>query len=43
MKKSQEVIAFWVRELLDPSQQFTMTDDLQKCKYCDFASICRRD
>jgi hypothetical protein len=43
MQKSQEVITFWVKELLDPQKRFIMTEDEQKCKYCDFASICRRD
>ncbi len=42
-EKSNEVIAFWVKELLDPNQKFSMTSDLQKCKYCDFTRICRRD
>ncbi len=43
MQKSNEVISFWVNELLDPTQKFTKTTDEQKCKYCEFASICRRD
>lgn len=43
LQKSNEVIAFWTNELLDPNKVFTLTEDSQKCKYCDFASICRRD
>jgi len=43
LQKSNEVIAFWTKELLDPNKAFTLTEDEQKCKYCDFAQICRRD
>lgn len=43
LQKSKEVIAFWTKELLDANKAFTMTEDEQKCKYCDFANICRRD
>lgn len=43
MKQSNKVISFWTKELLDTEQPFKQTDDLQKCKYCDFAGFCRRD
>lgn len=43
LRKSDEIIAFWTNELLRADQAFSQTQDLQKCKYCDFASICRRD
>ncbi|RVU26902.1 PD-(D/E)XK nuclease family protein [Sandaracinomonas limnophila] len=43
LRKSNEVIQFWVNELLRTDVGFVQTDDLNKCKYCDFASICRRD
>jgi ATP-dependent helicase/nuclease subunit B len=31
-----------VRELLDPEQPFTQTDDAERCKHCDFNGICQR-
>ncbi len=43
MQQSNKVISFWTNELLDTEQPFKQTDDLQKCKYCDFAGLCRRD
>jgi len=43
LKRSNEVIQFWVNELLNPAISFVQTSEVNKCKYCDFASICRRD
>ena len=31
-----------ISKILDPSVAFTQTDDIDRCKYCDFAEICNR-
>ncbi len=34
----QELLA----EIFDPNEPFTQTEDLKKCEYCDFKSVCKR-
>ncbi|MGL5318944.1 MAG: PD-(D/E)XK nuclease family protein [Bacteroidales bacterium] len=31
-----------LEEIFDPSVSFTQTQDLARCEYCDFTSLCRR-
>ena len=31
-----------ISKILDPAVSFTQTDDIDRCKYCDFAEICNR-
>ncbi|MBS3770698.1 MAG: PD-(D/E)XK nuclease family protein [Bacteroidales bacterium] len=30
-------------EIFDPGETFTQTDDLNTCRFCPYARICRRD
>ncbi|CAM3684051.1 PD-(D/E)XK nuclease family protein [Aquirufa aurantiipilula] len=43
LKESEKLIAHWVHRLLDPSEPFEKTADLEDCQYCDFKGICRRE
>lgn len=39
----EELLKNLLIQLLDPNIPFTQTDELQRCRYCAFVSLCRRD
>ncbi|GAB4015968.1 PD-(D/E)XK nuclease family protein [Spirosoma koreense] len=39
---SEVLLRQLVRQILDPNQPFTKTDQLETCQYCDFKGICGR-
>jgi hypothetical protein len=32
-----------LEEIFDPDEVFAQTDDLNTCRFCPYAKICRRD
>ncbi len=43
LKESEQLVEHWVQRLLDPTQAFEKTSNLEDCQYCDFKGICRRE
>ncbi|MBK6642587.1 MAG: PD-(D/E)XK nuclease family protein [Bacteroidetes bacterium] len=31
-----------IASVVDPSKPFNQTDDLKRCEYCEFRTICQR-
>lgn len=40
--QSEAYLSQFVSRLLDPTEPFRRTDDLEKCQYCDYRGICGR-
>ncbi len=40
--QSEVYLSQFVSRLLDPTEPFRRTDDLEKCQYCDYRGICGR-
>ena len=43
IQHSEEVIHHWVNRLLDESENFERTQQIENCQYCDFKVICGRE
>ena len=43
IQHSDEVIHHWVNRLLDESENFERTQQIENCQYCDFKVICGRE
>lgn len=43
LTESEQLIAHWVHRLIDPSEPFEKTANLEDCQYCDFKGICHRE
>ncbi|MGM0530184.1 MAG: PD-(D/E)XK nuclease family protein [Bacteroidota bacterium] len=39
----EEYLQGLLNEIFDPGETFTQTDDLNTCRFCPYAKICRRD
>lgn len=38
----RERLSTLLQEIYNPEESFTQTEDLKKCEYCDFRSLCKR-
>lgn len=41
--KFQEQLQALLTQILDPKTDFRQTDDIQRCRFCEFISLCKRD
>ena len=39
---ARERLSLLLQEMVDPERDFQLTEDLDRCKYCDFKTICGR-